>query len=62
VREEELPLLARPFFQGDNVPRRAGTGLGLAVAHWVAEQHGGGLSAHNRRGDGLRVALHIPLV
>jgi signal transduction histidine kinase len=61
VTEEDLPHLALPYFQGDAGPHRAGTGLGLTVAHWVTEQHGGHISAHNRDGGGLCVALHIPL-
>ncbi len=60
VSQEELPLLAQPYFQGENVSGRAGTGLGLAVAHWVVEQHQGHMSFANRSGGGLRVALHLP--
>jgi signal transduction histidine kinase len=59
VAEEDLARIAQPYFQGD-APVRAGTGLGLAVAHWVAEQHGGRLAARNRDGAGLAVALCLP--
>jgi signal transduction histidine kinase len=59
VAEEDLARIVQPYFQGD-APVRAGTGLGLAVAHWVAEQHGGRLAARNRDGAGLAVALCLP--
>ena len=59
VAEEDLARIVQPYFQGD-APARAGTGLGLAVARWVAEQHGGRLVASNRDGAGLAVALCLP--
>ncbi len=61
VAEDELPLIASPYFQGAGAPPRIGTGLGLAVARWVAEQHGGGIEAENGVQRGLRVALLLPL-
>lgn len=59
VAEEDLARIVQPYFQGD-APARAGTGLGLAVARWVGEQHGGCLVARNRDGVGLAVALCLP--
>ncbi|MEM8941840.1 MAG: sensor histidine kinase, partial [Pseudomonadota bacterium] len=60
VSDDELPMLTQPFFQGENVSARAGTGLGLAVAHWVMEQHGGRLDAGNLPGGGFKVSLLLP--
>ncbi|MEM6774237.1 MAG: ATP-binding protein [Pseudomonadota bacterium] len=60
VAEEELGKITRAYFQGDAQPARAGTGLGLAVAQWIAEQHGGRLDAANRDGGGLSVAILLP--
>ena len=60
VPDDELASLAEPFVQGGNGPARVGTGLGLAVAQWVAEQHGGRLAVRNRDGGGLSVSLYIP--
>jgi signal transduction histidine kinase len=61
VDEKELPLIAAPYFQGAGAPSLAGTGLGLAVARWVAEQHGGALTAANGSDGGLEVSLLLPL-
>ena len=60
VAEDELALLAQPWFQGGGTVGQGGTGLGMAVARWVAEQHGGQLRATHRDGGGLAVALHLP--
>jgi signal transduction histidine kinase len=38
-----------------------GSGIGLAVARSIAEQHGGRLTARNREQGGCEVLLHLPL-
>jgi signal transduction histidine kinase len=46
-----------PFF----TTKESGTGLGLAVAAKIMEQHGGALIAENRPGQGLTMTLQLPL-
>jgi signal transduction histidine kinase len=61
VEQAELPQITEAYFRGEErAARRAGTGLGLAVAQWIADQHGGRLEARNREGGGLAVALLLP--
>ena len=53
-------LLARifdPYFSTHD----AGTGLGLPIARRIAEEHGGEITARNRREGGLEVTVALPL-
>jgi len=44
---EELPLVFEAYYQADAGRMRGGSGLGLAMTRWVAEQHGGKATARN---------------
>ncbi|CAN5367676.1 hypothetical protein BH09PSE3_BH09PSE3_14790 [soil metagenome] len=59
VAVTDLPLLFDTYYQAS--ARRGGSGLGLAVARWVAEAHKGQISAENRNGGGLSVHIDLPL-
>ena len=56
IAAEDLARIFEPFHTG----KTRGTGLGLAVARRVCEQHGGSISASNRAGGGARFVLTIP--
>jgi signal transduction histidine kinase len=57
VRDEDLDKIFNPFF----TTKDTGTGLGLSVAHQIAAQHGGALSAARNPGGGMTFSLVIPL-
>lgn len=59
VSAEDLPHLFETYYQASN--RRGGSGLGLAVARWVAEAHRGRITAENRAEGGLSVRIDLPL-
>jgi signal transduction histidine kinase len=60
VAAADLPHLFERYYQGAG-PARGGSGLGLSVARWVVEQHGGAIAALSEAGRGLVVEFRLPL-
>lgn len=54
---QDLDRMFEPFF----TTKESGTGLGLAVAANIVEQHGGTLRAVNNAGRGMTFRLELPL-
>lgn len=59
VSGAQLARIERPFYRGDSSV--AGSGLGLAVAARVAQQHGGSLSLRNLDTGGFEATLELVL-
>jgi signal transduction histidine kinase len=58
----DLPHVFEPFRRGANVEERIrGTGLGLAAARQIVEQHGGRLTVESREGQGSTFTVWLPL-
>ena len=51
------------FYRTDGARARSsgGTGLGLAIARWIAEIHGGSISAESTPGEGATFTVRLPL-
>lgn len=56
-----LPQLFDAYYQTEEGRARGGSGLGLALVRWIAEQHGGTATAAARDGGGCVVALRLPI-
>jgi signal transduction histidine kinase len=58
----DLPHIFERYRRGRNVDRQiAGSGLGLAGARDIIEQHGGTISAASREGQGSTFIVRLPL-
>ncbi len=60
ILPEHLSRLFDPFFTTKPVGK--GTGLGLSISYGIVEQHGGRLTARNRREGGAEFLLELPLM
>jgi two-component system sensor histidine kinase HydH len=56
IREEDLPQLFEPFF----TTKSRGTGLGLAVALQIMENHHGAIGVTSRLGEGTTFKVSLP--
>ena len=60
VSPEELPNLFERFYQTQSGQRMGGTGLGLSVARWIVEEHGGEIRAASVPGKGTTISMRFP--
>jgi PAS domain S-box-containing protein len=61
VPAADLPHVFERFHRGTNVGRIAGSGIGLAGAKVIVEQHGGMLDIESSEGTGATVTLQLPI-
>ncbi|HTT33472.1 MAG TPA: ATP-binding protein [Methylomirabilota bacterium] len=59
IPQEVLPHIFDPFFTTKE--NQQNTGLGLAVAHSILEQHGGSISVKSAPGQGSEFLITLPL-
>jgi signal transduction histidine kinase len=58
IPADVLPRVFEPFYTTKDVGK--GTGLGLALAYGIVQDHGGEISARNARGGGAIFRIEIP--
>jgi len=63
VTEEHLERIFDRFYRVDKARSRTegGAGLGLSICRWIAEAHGGSISARRAPGQGTVFTVRLPL-
>ncbi len=63
IASEDLPNIFDRFYRSDEsrARRTGGSGLGLSIARWIVERHGGYLEIMSRLGIGTRITLVFPV-
>ena len=63
IPENDLPHIFDRFYRVDKARSRAqgGSGLGLSIARWIIQEHGGMIRATSKVGEGTTFSIKLPL-
>lgn len=64
IPPEDLPYIFDRFYRGDPSRKRtesSGFGLGLSIAKWIVDRHGGQIEVESQVGKGTRFTVWLPL-
>ena len=64
IHPEDVPLVFEPFFRGEKSrdPNISGSGLGLSIAKYIIEQHGGEIACESVLGEGTKIVFTVSLL
>lgn len=63
IDSSDLPHIFERFYRADKTRSReqGGAGLGLSIAHWIAQAHGGSIQVQSALGAGSLFQVRLPL-
>ena len=61
IRPEDRARVFERFWRAPDAPE-GGIGLGLAIASWIAERHGGSIAVGSSPAGGARFTVSLPLL
>lgn len=65
IPAEDLPHIFDRFYRAEKSRTRSkvsGFGLGLSIAHWIIEQHGGEIKVESKQGEGTTFVIWLNVV
>jgi heavy metal sensor kinase len=62
ISADDIPRVFDRFFRADKsrTAHSGGAGLGLAIAKWIVEAHGGRIACRSTLGQGTEILVHLP--
>ena len=61
IAREDLPKIWKRFYRADASRSSEGTGLGLAMAKWIAGVHGGDIEVRSEQNKGSLFTVRLPV-
>lgn len=61
IPPENLPHIFERFYRGSERGKKGGTGIGLAIANWIAGAHGGRIEVESDKDRGSKFTVLLPL-